>query len=132
VPRRTKFAPSKLVNAILEKRWSSTSASLACGRPYRPLRTPQRRAGRTFEVRQAGFETIRPQRNACAGVRGRTERTVRLRPQLTPASVKNPEVLMGSDAPPVLTEVFVRHSGSSNLSSQPVFMNLYMSKYQQC
>ena len=43
------------------------------------------------------------------------------------AYVENPEVLMGSDAPPVLTEVFVRHSGSSNLSSQPVFINLYLS-----
>lgn len=43
------------------------------------------------------------------------------------AYVENPEVLMGTDAPPVLTEVFVRHAGSSNLSSQPVFMNLYIS-----
>jgi hypothetical protein len=43
------------------------------------------------------------------------------------ANVENPEVLMGSDAPPVLTEVSVRHAGSSNLSSQPVFMNLYLS-----
>jgi hypothetical protein len=36
VPRRTTFAPSKLVNAVLEKRWSSTSASLVSG-PLRPL-----------------------------------------------------------------------------------------------
>jgi hypothetical protein len=40
--------------------------------------------------------------------------------------VENHEVLMGFDAPPVLTEVSVTHAGSSNLSSQPVFMNLYM------
>ena len=42
------------------------------------------------------------------------------------AYIGNPEVLMGSDAPPVLTEVFIRQAGSSNLSSQPVFMNLNM------
>ena len=43
------------------------------------------------------------------------------------AYVEDPEVLMGSDAPPVLTDVSVSHAGSSNLSNQPVFMNLYMS-----
>jgi hypothetical protein len=43
------------------------------------------------------------------------------------AYIENPEVLMGSDAPPVLTEVSIRQAGSSNLSSQPVFINLYVS-----
>jgi hypothetical protein len=43
------------------------------------------------------------------------------------AYIENPEVLMGSDAPPILNEVSVSHAGSSNLSNQPVFMNLYMS-----
>jgi hypothetical protein len=43
------------------------------------------------------------------------------------AYIENPEVLMGSDAPPILTEVSVSHAGSSNLSNQAVFMNLYTS-----
>ena len=43
------------------------------------------------------------------------------------AYIENPEVLMGSDAPPILTEVSVSRAGSSNLSNQPVFMNLYTS-----
>jgi hypothetical protein len=42
------------------------------------------------------------------------------------AYIEDPEVLMGSDAPPVLTDVSVRHAGSSNLSNQAVFLNLYM------
>jgi hypothetical protein len=42
------------------------------------------------------------------------------------SQVENPEVLMGFDAPPLLTDVSVKHAGCSNLSSQPVFMNLYM------
>jgi hypothetical protein len=43
------------------------------------------------------------------------------------AYIESHEVLMGSDAPPILTEVSVSHAGSSNLSNQPVFMKLYMS-----
>ena len=43
------------------------------------------------------------------------------------AYIESHEVLIGSDAPPILTEVSVSHAGSSNLSNQPVFMKLCMS-----
>ncbi len=40
------------------------------------------------------------------------------------SAVETTEVLMGSDAPPVLTGVALRREGSSSLSGSPVFLRL--------
>ena len=40
------------------------------------------------------------------------------------SAVEASEVLMGSDAPPVLTGVALRREGSSSLSNSPVFLRV--------